>query len=80
MVEPFLQDKEAVEMLELDEALTRLEAVMPRAGRVFELRAFGGLLVSEIAGLLSVSSKTVERDWAAARAWLRKEVRRTMDS
>ena len=79
-VEPFFQHKEAVEMVELDEALTRLEAVMPRAARVFELRAFGGLLVSEIAGLLSVSLKTVERDWAAARAWLRKEVRGTMDS
>ena len=75
VVEPFLQDKEAVEMLELDQALTRLEELMPRAARVFEMRAFGGLLVPEIAGLLSISAKTVERDWAAARAWLRKEVR-----
>ncbi len=79
VVEPFLQDNEAVEMLELDQALTRLEELMPRAARVFELRAFGGLLVSEIAGLLSISEKTVERDWAAARAWLRKEVRGQMD-
>lgn len=74
-VEPFLHVEEAIEMLELDEALTRLEALMPRAARVFEMRAFGGLLVPEIAGLLAVSEKTVERDWAAARAWLRKEVR-----
>jgi len=79
VVEPFLQDKEAVEMLELDQALTRLEELMPRAARVFEMRSFGGLLVSEIAGLLSISAKTVERDWAAARAWLRKEVRGHMD-
>jgi len=79
LVEPFLHEKEAVEMLELDQALTRLEELMPRAARVFELRAFGGLLVPEIAGLLSVSAKTVERDWAAARAWLRKEVRGHME-
>jgi RNA polymerase sigma-70 factor (ECF subfamily) len=74
-VEPFLHDSEAIEMLELDLALTRLEELMPRAARVFEMRAFGGLLVSEIAGLLAVSDKTIERDWTAARAWLRKEVR-----
>lgn len=78
-VEPFLHDSEAVEMLELDQALTRLEELMPRAASVFEMRAFGGLLVSEIAGLLSISEKTVERDWAAARAWLRKEVRGHME-
>jgi RNA polymerase sigma-70 factor, ECF subfamily len=79
LVEPFLHEKEAVEMLELYQALARLEELMPRAARVFELRAFGGLLVPEIAGLFSISAKTVERDWAAARAWLRKEVRGQME-
>lgn len=78
-VEPFLQEREVVEMVELDQALTRLQGLLPRAARVFELRAFGGLLVSEIAALLSLSSKTVERDWSAARAWLRKEVRGRVD-
>lgn len=76
LVEPFLGDQESMEMVELDQALTRLEAFQPRAAKVFELRAFGGLRVDEIAALLSVSTKTVGRDWTAARAWLRKEVRR----
>jgi len=76
LVEPFLGEREAVEMIELDDALTRLEASQPRAAQVFELRAFGGLRVDEIAALLEVSTKTVGRDWASARAWLRKEVRR----
>jgi DNA-directed RNA polymerase specialized sigma24 family protein len=41
---------------------------------VVEHRFFSGLSVAEIAGLLAVSEKTVQRDWIAARAWLRKEI------
>jgi RNA polymerase sigma factor (TIGR02999 family) len=78
-LEPFLSPREAEETVALDEALSRLEAVQPRAARVVELRFFGGLTLDEAAALLGVSSKTVQRDAEAAMAWLRKEVRRSLD-
>lgn len=73
-VEPFLSDVEADEMLELEDALERLHALQPRAARVVECRFFAGLGVEETAAVLGVSAKTVQRDWLAARAWLRKEI------
>jgi RNA polymerase sigma factor (TIGR02999 family) len=73
-VEPFLSDRAVEETIALDDALERLEAAEPRAARVFEQRLFGGLSLEEIATALGVSTKTVQRDWTAARAWLRKEV------
>jgi RNA polymerase sigma factor (TIGR02999 family) len=78
-VEEFLTERAADETLALDEALERLEAAQPRAARVVELRFFGGLTLDEAAALLGVSSKTVQRDGDAAMAWLRKEVRRSLD-
>jgi len=78
-VEEFLTERAADETLALDEALQRLEAAQPRAARVVELRFFGGLTLDEAAALLGVSSKTVQRDGDAAMAWLRKEVRRSLD-
>lgn len=57
-------------LLLLDEALTRLETLDPRQARVVELRFFTGLSVDETAALLEISSGTVKREWAAARAWL----------
>lgn len=71
---PFLSDSEADEILALDEALTRLAAINPRGSQVVQYRFFGGLSLEETAGVLSVSVKTVQRAWTAARAWLRKEV------
>ena len=65
---------EAEELVALDEALGRLEQVNPRGSAVVEHRFFGGLTLDETAALLGVSPKTVQRDWLAARAWLRKEV------
>lgn len=62
------------EVLELDEALSRLAEFDPRKGRVVELRFFGGLSYEEIAGVLKVSVKTVTRDWQMAEAWLRREL------
>jgi RNA polymerase sigma factor (TIGR02999 family) len=73
-VEPFLSDQEADELLALNEALDRLTEVNPRGSEVVQLRFFAGLGVEEVAQVLGVSSKTVQRDWLTARAWLRKEV------
>jgi len=73
-VEPFLSLEEADEILALDDALERLAALNPRGAEVVEQRFYAGLSVEETAELLGVSTKTVQRDWIAARAWLRKEV------
>jgi DNA-directed RNA polymerase specialized sigma24 family protein len=62
----------------LDDALTRLEQINPRGSEVVQHRFFGGLTLEETAALLGVSAKTVQRDWLAARAWLRKEVARDL--
>ncbi|HRC84026.1 MAG TPA: ECF-type sigma factor [Thermoanaerobaculia bacterium] len=72
---PLLTEAACAEVLALDEALTRLEQCEPRVARMVELKFWSGLSFEEIAGLLGISTKTVQRDWRAARAWLRKEVR-----
>ena len=69
--EPVRQD---VDLIALDEALTRLEELDPRQGRVVELRFFAGLEVNEVAEVLAISPATVKRDWAVARAWLHREI------
>jgi RNA polymerase sigma factor (TIGR02999 family) len=63
-----------VNILDLDNALTRLAAFDARKSRVAELRFFGGLSLHEISETLGISPATVERDWQAARAWLFKEL------
>jgi DNA-directed RNA polymerase specialized sigma24 family protein len=66
----------AVDLVELDETLTRLAALDDRLGRVFELRFLVGLSVERTADLLDVSSRTVELDTQFIRAWLQKELAR----
>ena len=58
------------DLLALDEALKKLEAVAPELARVVEWRFFAGLSDEEIAGALEVSDRTVRRQWRAARAFL----------
>jgi RNA polymerase sigma-70 factor (ECF subfamily) len=59
-----------VDVLALDEALTRLAAFDPRQSRIVELLCFGGLTVDEAAEVLQVSERTVHREWKVAKAWL----------
>jgi RNA polymerase sigma-70 factor, ECF subfamily len=61
------------QIVQLDEALTRLAETDERAARVIELRFFGGLSVEESAEALRVSPRTIKREWTFARAWLRAE-------
>jgi RNA polymerase sigma factor (TIGR02999 family) len=61
-----------IDLLDLDAALDKLAAFDARKSRIAELRFFGGLSLEEMGEVLDVSSKTVERDWQAARAWLYK--------
>ena len=70
----FLTDREADEVLALDEALTRLAEANERGSQVVQCRFYSGLTLEETAQVLGVSVKTVQRDWIAARAWLRREV------
>jgi RNA polymerase sigma factor (TIGR02999 family) len=62
------------QLVALDDALARLDAIDPRRARVVEHRIFAGLTADETAALLGVSRPTVERDWRAARAWLAVEL------
>jgi RNA polymerase sigma factor (TIGR02999 family) len=62
------------ELLELDQALERLERLDSDQARVVELRFFGGLTVEETATVLGISTATVKREWRTARAFLRQEM------
>ena len=63
-----------IDLVDLDDSLTRLATLHPRHGRVVELRILGGLTIAEVANVLAVSDTTVERDWLMAKAWLRTEL------
>jgi RNA polymerase sigma factor (TIGR02999 family) len=71
-----LCEDNAAELVGLDRLLTRLTSVDPQQGRVVELRFFGGLSVEETAELMEISPATVKRDWAMAKAWLARELRK----
>jgi len=70
-------EQRSTELLELDQALSRLAAWDPRQAKVVELRFFAGLSLEETAEALGVSARTVKRDWTMARAWLFSEISRT---
>jgi RNA polymerase sigma factor (TIGR02999 family) len=67
-----MASESAEELLQLNRALEKLTVVHARSGRVVECRFFGGFDIRETASTLQVSTATVERDWAFARAWLRR--------
>jgi len=64
------------DILAIDQALHRLSAIDPRQARIVELRYFAGLTEEETAQVLSISLRTVKREWAFARAWLYAEMTR----
>lgn len=63
-------------IIALDAALEAFAKLAPRQARVVELRYFAGLSEEEIAGLMNTSTRTIERDWKFARAWLMQELSR----
>lgn len=68
--------EEQVELLvALDDALSRLEEVDPRRGRVVECRFYGGMTIPDTATALGISQRTVKRDWAVAQAWLHRDLK-----
>ena len=63
-----------IPVLDLDEALARLEKLDRGLAHIVELRAFGGLTIAETARVLNVSPSTAKREWRAAKAWLTREL------
>ena len=63
-----------LDLIALDEALSRLESVDQRAAQVVKLRFFAGLTVRQAAESLGVSLATAENDWAYAKSWLRMQL------
>jgi RNA polymerase sigma factor (TIGR02999 family) len=76
VVDGWVPARSMEDLLSLEEALTRLEQLEPRLAQVVELRFYGGLLETEVAQVLGVSTITVKRDWKVARAWLLARLRR----
>ena len=69
-----ISEERAEELLALDNALNRLEQLDDRKCRIVEMRYIGGLSVEEVAEVVGISARTVEREWRAAKAWLYREI------
>lgn len=67
-------DGPSIDLLALDEALTRLSQIDPEQARIIELRYFGGLTIEETADVTGTSPATVKRQWTMARAWLKRSL------
>jgi RNA polymerase sigma-70 factor, ECF subfamily len=63
-----------VNLLALDDALNKLEAIDPEKSRMVELRFFSGLSVPDTAEVMGVSPRTIDRQWQTAKAWLYREI------
>jgi RNA polymerase sigma factor (TIGR02999 family) len=71
-----LPQKREVDLEALDDALHRLAKLDLQQSQMIELRFFGGLSIEETAIVLGISPATVKREWATARAWLQRELRK----
>ena len=74
-----VSDDAVDEIIILDQALSRLEALSGRQSQVVECLFFGGLNIAETAEALEISPATVKRDWSTARAWLYREMQTDRD-
>ena len=66
--------KYEMDLVVLDDALNKLAALDAQQSRLIELRYFGGLSIEETAVVMEISPATVKREWATARAWLKREI------
>jgi RNA polymerase sigma-70 factor, ECF subfamily len=71
-----VQGAQELDVLALDQVLTRLADIDARQARIVELRYFGGLSVEETAEVVGISPATVKREWAMAKAWLFDQLKR----
>jgi RNA polymerase sigma factor (TIGR02999 family) len=74
MAEFAVSEESTVDLIALDEALTRLAQLDERQSRIVELRFFSGLSVEETAEALGISKATVKNEWRTAKAWLFQEL------
>ena len=74
----YLPERQNVDIVEVDQALIRLSRRDAQQGKIVEMRFFGGLTVEETAVALEISPATVKRDWNMAKAWLTREVGRSL--
>lgn len=65
-----MSKESVVDLLDIDEALSKLAEFDCQKGRIVEMKFFGGLSTDEVAECLNVSSRTIEREWRKAKAWL----------
>jgi RNA polymerase sigma factor (TIGR02999 family) len=72
-----IESNRDVDLLALEDALTKLTKLDPRQARMIELRFFGGLSIAEVAQVMVMSKRSVEREWTMVRAWLRRELSRS---
>ncbi|MDQ3625658.1 MAG: sigma-70 family RNA polymerase sigma factor [Verrucomicrobiota bacterium] len=63
-----------LDVIALDDALHDLAKLNPQHSQIVELRFFGGMTIEEVAEVLDVSPRTVQREWRMARAWLRRQI------
>jgi RNA polymerase sigma factor (TIGR02999 family) len=70
----------SIDILSLHESLDRLAAMDPQLAHIVELRFFGGLSVEETAEILGTSTATIKRNWSLAKAWLRNEMEKAVES
>jgi RNA polymerase sigma factor (TIGR02999 family) len=73
-----ISEEKSPQLFALDEAVERLAKLDPRQGHVVDLRFFGGLTVEETAAVLGVSPETVKLDWRFAKAWLQREIAKSI--
>ena len=69
-----ISNDKSVDLIALDEALTRLASFDPRQASIVDLKFFAGLSIEDIAETLKISSATVKREWNSAKAWLFSEI------
>lgn len=75
--QPILADED---LLSLDDALNALYQTDERQAKIVDMKFFGGLSSPEVSEVLGLSRATVDRDWATARAWLHRQMRRSESS
>jgi len=74
LAEQSVVEKEIEELIALDNALNQLAEMDPRKSRIVEMKFFGGLSTEEVAEVLKVTTRTVEREWRKAKAWLNRAI------
>jgi len=74
LAEQSVMYKEAADVIALDDALKNLAEMDPRKSQIVEMKFFGGLTNEEVAEVLKVTSRTVEREWRKAKAWLQRAI------